>query len=163
MSTPAKVFTPALRSVVVEPLREAGFTFDGSRTFRCVAADGSAARIINFQLGQRAMAGQFAVNLGVFLAGPVPKGREAITPEKAMEFHCEPAQRQRLGLLLPPRVPLLARLPVIGMLFGPQDLWWECSADQDYTGRELRRALSALQRHGLPWLETTLARATRSE
>lgn len=160
MSTPAKVFAPALRSTVVEPLRAAGFVFDGSRTFRRIEADGSAARIINFQLGQRSLAGQFTVNLAVYFAGSALQGRESVTPEKAMEFHCEPAQRQRLGLLLPPRATLLARLPVIGLLFGPQDHWWECSTDQAQTEAELRRALSALESYGLPWLESALTRAT---
>jgi len=148
MSEASKSFDRALRALMVEPLHNHGFVFDGRRTFRRPGSDGTTMHIVNFQLGQRSHEGRFTINLGVFVDGDEP----GITPQEAMEFHCPWQRRERLGMLLPRRLHALERIPVLGMLFGPKDIWWHFSAKLTHTATELSTALATLETYGLPWL-----------
>jgi hypothetical protein len=138
-------FTTRLKAEAAPALAEAGFVFDGRRTFRRLSADGSGAQIVNFQLGDRFMAGKFTVNVAVY----DPARCDArVEPAKALEHHCAPALRQRLGLLIPGRLRALERLPVVGLVFRPRDTWW---ATDDATA--VGAATDAVAAYGLPWLE----------
>lgn len=148
MSEASKSFDRALRSFVVEPMRNNGFTFDGKRTFRRPGVDETVMHIVNFQLGQRSIEGRFTVNLGVFVDGDEP----GIAPQEAMEYHCVWQRRERLGRLLPRRLHVLERIPVLGMFFGPKDIWWRFSSELTYTTAQLSTALAALETYGFPWL-----------
>jgi hypothetical protein len=147
MSAQSLIFDRALRKVVVPALAGHGFTYDGSRTFRRVSPDGERADLINFQLGQRSLEGKFTVNLGVFKADD----RTEIAVRKAMEYHCPLQRRVRIGLVLPPRISALAKLPVVGFLFGGQDRWWRFSADEVMTTLEMQRVVGLVIEHGLAW------------
>jgi hypothetical protein len=69
MSEASTTFDQELRAVVLARLRDHGFAFDGSRTFRRALGGGAIAHVVNFQLGQRSLQGRFAVNLGVYVEG----------------------------------------------------------------------------------------------
>ena len=101
-------------------LREEGAP-DGSRTFRRFPQGPACVQIINVQ----------------------------VESKKALEHHCAPALRQRLGFLIPSRLRALERLPIVGLLFRPRDTWW---AADDVTA--IVAAREAVIAHGLPWLET---------
>lgn len=136
MTEASKVFSQALRTVAKPQLHASGFEFDGRRTFRRPLQQGAIVDAINFQLGQRWLQGQFTVNLSVGTPGS--------------EY--DPLARvQRLGLLIPPPMPMLTRLPVVGTWFGPKDIWWRFSADPKQTEAALRRAMHALVRFGYAW------------
>lgn len=142
-------FDRAVRQLVAPVLVDLGFRGDRGRTFRRVSGDGTAAEIIDFQRGQRSLAGRFTVNLGVFFAGDAP----AITVGHAREYHCAPARRARLGLLAPPAYPRLAAVPILGVFFQPKDTWWRFGPDYDQTGKRVSVALRLLMAEGIPWLE----------
>lgn len=142
----AKAFSGLLSRLVVPALADAGFGFDGSRTFRRLPAGTSRAQIVNFQLGVRFMEGKFTVNLAVY---DPDDAFAQVDPRKALEYHCSPRLRQRLGLLLPVRLGALARLPGVGVLFLPRDRWWR--ADDPKSVSDARDAVLA---HGLAWLES---------
>lgn len=148
MSEASTSFDRVLRAVVVERLRNHGFTFDGRRTFRRPGLGGNIMHIVNFQLGQRSLVEKFTVNLGVFVDGDAP----GIQPQKAMEYHCVPQCRERLGRLLPRRLQAFERIPVLGIFFGPKDIWWHFSSKLTHTAAELTTAMAALETYGLPWL-----------
>jgi uncharacterized protein DUF4304 len=97
----ARAFSENLRKLVVPALTEAGFAFDGSRTFRRLPSGSPCVQIINFQLGQRFMEGRFTVNLAVYN----PEDATAqMQPKLACEHHCSARLRQRLGVLIPGRL-----------------------------------------------------------
>ncbi len=153
MASASEVFSRALRSVVRPGIQARGFVFDGSRTFRRVMPGGDVAQIINFQLGQRSLEGKFAVNLGVYVRGEVGANPDELTAEKAFEYHCSTPRRTRLGTLIPARIPALENVPLLGALFGPQDVWWVFSDDPARTEASLRTAVDVLERHGYSWLD----------
>lgn len=146
MSARASTFDKALREIAVPALQEHGFGFDGSRTFRRLT--GSTCQIINFQLGQRSLAGKFTVNLGVFSDGDRPE----ISAARANDFDCLAERRTRIGALMPGRFPRLAKLPYVGFLFGVADKWWPFSADASRTRIAVSGALDRILAHGLGWL-----------
>lgn len=148
--TPGRaVFDAALREIAQPALAAHGFRFDGSRTFRRVADDGRSAAIVNFQRGQRSMEGRFTVNLGVYREGD----SDGIAPAKAKEYHCAPHRRTRLGPCMPGWLPALARLPWLGILFGPRDRWWPLDSDDARMQATMATVVDAIARHGLPWLD----------
>ena len=149
MTARASAFDQALRRLAVEALQAEDFRFDRKRTFR--RAVGPAVQIVNFQLGQRSMEGRFAVNLGVYLPGDALGTAPDLAPDQAMEYHCAPQRRERLGRLLPRRLPALQDLPYVGLLFGPKDVWWPFSEDARATEASVARSLAALREYGLPW------------
>lgn len=148
MSARTSAFDQALRAVAVPALAPHGFRFDGGRTFRRVSADGRICLIVNFQLGQRSMAGKFTVNLGVFADGDGP----GIEPNRANEYDCRADRRTRIGALIPQRFPRLVGLPFVGFLFGAFDRWWPFSEDETRTRAALSTAVEAVVSHGLDWL-----------
>jgi hypothetical protein len=143
---PASTFAASLRTLVVPALTDAGFAFDGSRTFRRLPAGTSCAQIVNFQLGERFLEGRFTVNLAVY---DPEAATVRLEPTEAFEHHCAARHRQRLGLLLPRRLGTLARLPMIGLLFRPRDTWWRASDPG-----AIEKARDAIVAHGLAWLES---------
>lgn len=147
MSAQSLVFDDALRRIAVPALAAHGFAYDASRTFRRVSADGKHADLINVQLGQRSLEGKFTVNLGVFRADDNP----GIDVRKAKEYHCPMSRRVRIGLVVPPRLPGLAKLPAVGFLFGGQDRWWRFSTDEAMTGLEMQHVVGLVIEHGLAW------------
>lgn len=148
MSARASVFDKALREIAVPALSAHGFRFDGSRTFRRLSEDGRSCQIIHFQLGQRSMGGRFTVNLGVFREGD----RTGVSPGRAHEHDCPLERRTRLGALLPLRFPALARLPLVGFLFGRPDKWWSFSEEPTRTGKAVSAAVDMIAANGLGWL-----------
>jgi hypothetical protein len=135
-------FTQRLRQVIAPVLVGEGFVFDERRVFRRVARGGRV-HIVDVQVGDRFMAGKFTMNLAVFDPTEDTGHGDAAT---VREHHCAWKRRHRLGLLVPPRLPALERLPIVGFLFGPKDIWWSA---HDITG--LERARAALIAYGLPW------------
>ena len=95
MAEISRVLDQQLRLVVLPTMNTRGFTFDRSRTFRRAMPDGSM-QIVNFQMGQRSMEGQFTVNLGVYRPGN-PVYDAGLSHGRVMEFNCE--NRTRLGPL----------------------------------------------------------------
>ena len=85
-------FSEHLRKLVVPAFTEAGFAFDGSRTFRRFPKGTTCAQIVNFQLGERFMEGKFTVNLAVYNPDDAVAQLE---PQKAFEYHCSVRLRQR--------------------------------------------------------------------
>ena len=146
MAGAERSFTRRLREEGAPAFADIGFVFDGSRTFRRFPQGPACVQIINFQLGDRFMSGRFTVNVAVY-----DPARCAVQVEskKALEHHCAPALRQRLGFLIPSRLRALERLPIVGLLFRPRDTWW---AADDVTA--IVAAREAVIAHGLPWLET---------
>jgi hypothetical protein len=153
MSEAAKTFDHILRASARDALRERGFDFDRSRTFRRYPIPGAISQIVNFQLGQRSMEGRFTVNLGVYVPGEVPSNPADLQPDRACEYHCAWKRRERLGRLLPRPLPALQNVPLLGALFGPQDVWWTFSTDAARTQRSMERVLALLLNRGLAWLD----------
>jgi hypothetical protein len=139
-----EAFTANLRQVLAPPMAEHGFAFDGTRVFRRPVT-GSCVQLIDVQLGDRFMQGKFTINLGIY---DPERYATQVDPMRAREHDCQPDRRQRLGLLLPSRWRPLARLPRIGLFFGPKDIWWPARGTSG-----LERAREALIAYGLPWLE----------
>jgi hypothetical protein len=127
-------------------LEDAGFVFDGSRTFRRLIAGTPYAQIINFQLGERFMEGKFTVNLAVY--SPDDAAAQ-VAPERVREYHCSVRRRQRLGVLVPSRLGALARLPVLGFFVLPRDKWWQAG-----NPKTIQKAREAIFSYGLAWLES---------
>lgn len=148
MSARTSAFDTALRELVVPALAPHGFRFDGSRTFRHLSNDKRTCRIINFQLGQRSMAGKFTVNLGVFNEGDSP----GVSASRANEYDCRPERRTRIGAIIPRRHPRLAKLPFVGFLWDMPDKWWPFSEDASRTGAAVSVAVDKIAAHGLGWL-----------
>jgi len=126
-------FEKSLKSIVQPALREHNFDFNGKRDF--VRENGGVIMTVNFQLGQRALAGKFTVNLEVG------------------------AETERLGCV---RENWWSGF--IYKLFGendpwwkgaflPKDKWWRISDSEASMDRTMREVLSMLEAHGLPWLE----------
>lgn len=112
--------------------------------------------VVDLQVGVRALAGRFTVNLGVFDPVLWPSGTPA-----PREHDCHPDLRQRLGLLLPP-----ARRGLLGRLLGragPRDVWWPQSEDAAAMARTLEEVAALTVAHGLPWLEAHATPAARAE
>jgi Domain of unknown function (DUF4304) len=146
MAAFAASFSQQLRQLVVPAFADAGFVFDGSRTFRRFPQGTPCAQIVNFQLGERFMEGKFTVNLAVY----DPDDASArVEPKKAFEYHCSARLRQRLGVLLPTPLGTFARLPVFGFLFLPRDKWWRADAP-----KAMDEARDAIFAYGLAWLES---------
>ncbi|PTS82663.1 hypothetical protein DBR00_16185 [Pseudomonas sp. HMWF032] len=150
MSARASAFDNALREIAVPALASHGFKFDGSRTFRRFSEGRRTCLIINFQLGQRSMAGKFTINLGVFVEGDNP----GISTSRANAYDCRFERRTRIGALIPLQFPKLASLPWIGFLFGGPDKWWVFSDDSSDTDAVLSDAVDKITAHGLSWLNT---------
>lgn len=150
MSARASAFELALREIAVPALAPHGFRFDGRRTFRRRSEDGRICRIVNFQLGQRSMAGKFTVNLGVFVEGD----GVGIDASRANAYDCHSARRTRIGALMPRRFTRFAALPFIGFLFGGLDKWWAFSEDAARTRAAVSVAMDTVVAHGLDWLAT---------
>ncbi len=148
-SSDVTAFDEAMGEVIAPVLAGMGFRRGRGRAFRRLAADGSAAQLVEFQLGQRALAGRFTVNLGVFLAADAP----GVAAVDAREYHCAPHRRSRLGMLAAPRHPRLAAMPLVGAVFGPKDRWWPVGGGPDRAARSLSAVRDLLVAHGLPWLQ----------
>ncbi|WP_200335183.1 DUF4304 domain-containing protein [Thiocystis violacea] len=161
MSDASKVFDRALRAILREPMAQHGFGFDGSRTFRRHLAGGAITQIVNVQLGQRSMSGKFTVNLGVYVPGEASANPAGLSGRKALEYHCAPNRRERLGRLVPAPLPALQWLPLLGLFFGPKDIWWPFSAEPLRTERSLQRVRSLLTQRGLRWLDGATPAAGR--
>jgi hypothetical protein len=151
MTARAEVFGQGLRDVVSPELAPLGFVFDRSRTYRRMLDGGRVVEIINFQLGQRSLEGRFTVNLGK-LSNEL---RDDVALEKAYPYHCR--TQTRIGLVLPPRSPRLANLPVLGPFFAPRDRWWRFSDDRTLTFAQLRQVTRLTVSHAVPWLEQSRA------
>lgn len=145
MPSHARSFSEHLRSVVGPALAEAGFAFDGRRTFRRLPKGTPCVQIINFQLGERFMEGKFTVNLAVY--DPAEASAQ-VAPSEAFEYHCAARLRQRVGFLIPSPLRVFAPLPAIGVLFRPRDKWWRAGLPGD-----VEKATEAVVSYGLPWLE----------
>jgi hypothetical protein len=158
MADASQTFNPALISVIVPALQQRGFVFDGSRTFRRAVGDAGILQLVNFQLGVRWLAGRFVVNLGVHVPGELSIGEQPASPAKTRCYHCSQSRSERLGRLLPGRLPSLQGAPFLGFLFGPRDIWWRHSWDKDVTEASLTKVLSLLDLHGIPWLERATPR-----
>lgn len=150
MSARASAFDKALQEIAVPALTAHGFRFDGSRTFRHLSEDRRTSQIINFQLGQRSMAGKFTVNLGVFVQGD----RRGVSPSQANESDCPFERRTRIGALIL-RFPKLASLPFIGFLFGSPDKWWTFSDDPTRTAAAVSAAVDKVTAYGLSWFNAS--------
>jgi hypothetical protein len=149
MSARASTFDRALREVAAPVLLAHGFEFDGSRTFRRLS--GETCQIINFQLGQRSMAGKFTVNLGFFSDGDRP----GVSAARANDYDCLTEHRARIGALIPVRFPRMAKLPYVGFLFGIPDKWWPFSSDSSLTYISVSTAVDKIVAHGLGWLKVS--------
>ena len=147
MSTRSDAFDDALRLVVVPVLAKHGFKFDGNRTFRRLSADQRVSELVNFQLGQRSLSGKFTVNLGVYVDGD----SSGINVGQAKEHHCPHDRRTRIGHLIPAKLPVLAKLPYIGLLFGHRDKWWSFSGDIAQLRAILSTVVAKIVLYGLPW------------
>lgn len=136
-------FTENLYKILVPALEDAGFTFDGRRALRRRVGD--CVQIVDVQVGDRFMQGKFTINLAVY-----DPTNDAANVERAKvrEYDCDWKRRQRLGMLLPPRFPVLQKLPVVGNLFGAKDVWWSASGPEG-----MGRARDALFKYGVTWLE----------
>jgi hypothetical protein len=147
VSTRSDAFDEALRLIAARVLAGHGFKFDGNRTFRRLSADQRVSELVNFQLGQRSLAGKFTVNLGVYVDGDI----SGVNVAQAKEHHCPHGRRMRIGHLIPAKLPVLAKLPYIGFLFGPRDKWWPCSGDPAQLGAALSAVVDKIVLYGLPW------------
>lgn len=153
MPARSKIFDKVLREITVPELKKSGFHFDGSRTFRKIIDNNATVQIINFQLGQRSKEGKFTVNLGVFHAGD----SAGIILANTYEYHCQWANRTRIGQLIPSKLRWLRAIPFIGWLFGSFDRWWKFSEDDHLTRKNIALVTDTITRYGIPWLESKLA------
>jgi hypothetical protein len=147
VSTRSDAFDDALRLVVAPVLARHGFKFDGNRTFRRLSADQCVSELVNFQLGQRSLSGKFTVNLGVYVDGD----SSGINVGQAKEYHCLHDRRMRIGHLIPAKLPALAKLPYIGILFSHRDKWWSFSGDTAQLRATLSAVVDTIILCGLPW------------
>lgn len=115
-----------------------------------MSSDRQRCAIVNFQLGQRSLAGKFTVNLGVFAEADSP----GINVARANEHDCRFDRRLRLGELVPHRFSRLAGLPYVGSLFGPRDRWWSFPDDGVHTHAAMSVVVDQIVAHGLHWLDT---------
>lgn len=95
------------------------------------------------------MAGKFTVNLGVFVEGD----SAGVGADRAKEHDCRCDRRTRIGAVVPVRFPSLARLPLVGLLFGAQDRWWHFSDDPTPTHEAVSAAVGKIAAHGFAWLD----------
>lgn len=127
------VFEKSLSKLVIPALEQHGFVFNGRRDF--IKPYGQSEAKINFQLGQRGMAGKFTVNLIVDGAS------------------------ERLGCV---RKTKWSR--TIDLVFGnynpwwkdvfmPKDKWWKLDEFDSYMNRTMNRVLFILVTDGMAWLE----------
>ena|SRR5690606_13550629 len=124
MAPLTQAFRIQIREVVVPALKEAGFVFDGSRTFRRFVQDTKYVQIVNFQLGVRSMKERFTVNLAVYHPEHCAS---LVEPKKVTDAHCLPGHRERLGVLTQPKRKTLERIPVIGLILIRRDRWWRAT------------------------------------
>lgn len=92
------------------------------------------------------MAGKFTVNLAVY--NPDDAAAQ-VEPELALEYHCSARLRQRLGFLVPRRLGVFARLPVLGLFALPRDQWWRAGKP-----KTIEKAKEAVFSYGLAWLDS---------
>ena len=159
MAERTKLLKTLIKQIVAPTLQEEGFRFDGERTFRKLGASGQTCQIINFQVGQRFMAGKFTINLGVYSSDTSLEPDHPALSE-ANEWNCLPGFRRRLGVLIRSRWTILwtRYLGDSGsvwwkhILYGPGDRWWPFSEDHVSTAASISSALACLQKFGLPWL-----------
>ena len=146
-------FTENLSRILVPALEDAGFRFDGRRVLR--RRVGGCIQIVDVQVGDRFMQGKFTINLAVY-----DPTSDAADVERATvrEYDCDWKRRQRLGMLLPPRFPVLRKLPVVGTLFGANDVWWSTSGPDG-----IGRARDTLFKYGVTWLEQHTRASSYSE
>ena len=143
MASVDPAFTENLRRILAPPLTDAGFTFDGRRVFR--RRVGECEQIVDVQVGVRSLQGKFTINLAVYDPQIDPRDVERAA---VREFHCGANRRQRLGMLLPSRLPALKRLRLVGFLFGPKDKWWPA-----HTVDGMNQAKNTFLKYGVTWLE----------
>lgn len=153
MLSRAKIFDRVLRDIAVPELIDSGFHFDGSRTFRKINRNAAVAQIINFQLGQRSIAGKFTVNFGVFHEGDF----SGVGFANACEYDCLWAKRTRIGQIIPSKLSPLQAIPFIGWLFGTPDRWWKFSEDEQLTRKNIGQVLSYIKCYGIAWLDSKAA------
>jgi hypothetical protein len=103
--------------------------------------------LVNFQLGQRSLAGKFTVNLGVYVDGD----SSGVNAGQAKEHDCPHGRRVRIGQLIPAKLPVLSKIPYIGFLFGHADKWWPCSGSPAQLKATLSAVVDKIVLHGLPW------------
>lgn len=145
MAPLTQAFRIQIREVVAPALKEAGFVFDGSRTFRRFVQDTKYVQIVNFQLGVRSMKERFTVNLAVYHPDHCASLFE---PKKVTDAHCLPGHRERLGVLTQRRHKSLERIPVIGLFFIRRDRRWRAT-----NPGALENAREVLLSKGFSWLE----------
>ncbi len=147
------IFDKELRDGVAPILGPHGFEFGDRRTFRRRVSHPSreSVWIIEFQVGDRYLAGMFTVNLAV-------SDRKFLhfTPEEGIEmpqsYHCLPPMTQRLGYPIENPPGLFWRLlRLLGL--GPWDKWWKQSEDGDRMKETLREVTALLLTRGISWLE----------
>ena len=144
-------FNKGLRIVVVPALKQHGFVFDRSRTFRRINKDGKVVEIINFQLGQRSTESEFTVNLAVYVEGSI----EGISAKKVYEYQCDLNLRCRLSSLIKNRFSFLAGNPLLRKWFpATQDKWWKFNENEQYTQKQQIKVLDTIVSLGFYWLES---------
>ena len=132
MTTLSSHFDKSLRKIAKPALEKYGFIFDGRRRFNKIQ-NGKAVGI-EFQLGQRFMAGKFTVNL--------------VMGEKNI----------RLGIIRETRFSrFVNRLfgnfdPWWKGVFLPKDKWWKLSKSESRMDGSISEAVTCIEKHGLPWL-----------
>lgn len=111
-STTAAILDEVIRRAVIPDLKDRGFRRSGV-TFRRSLA--SCIQVLNVQAGQRSMAGQFTVNIGVFFPAAHAEIRELLgwAPGRAGPSEPECTVRRRVGGLL-----------------GVEDKWWSLSPSE---------------------------------
>jgi len=129
----------------IEPvLASLGFERGPGRVFRRAGSFEGVVEIVELQLGSRFMEGRYTANRAVF--DPMD-GVDRVDRGTVREYHCHPKRRQRLGYLVERQWQrVLARVPLIGVLVGPRDVWWPA-----HDARSYARVVAALETVGMTW------------
>ena len=142
-----------LAAIVRPALEPSGFMAGDLRSFRRIRAGehGTLAHIVQFQIGIRALAGKFTVNLVVY--------HSAFCPEPG-NVPAESATSADTHLRLTARIGLLAPEPpgILNALFrrGPRepgDRWWSQSDRPAVMSKTLRQVVTLIETHAPRWFE----------
>ena len=152
-------FDRQLKRVVVSALGAYGFALQGRRTFaRSVKHDETeSVQLIEFQVGTKSFIGRFTVNLAIYHES-VCHGEPLAPGSLAGSWDCPSDLVQRLGFFYQRPTGFWDR--ILGRKNpGPQDHWWNESADEDTMVATFQQIAELIVTKGLLWLNERTSRA----
>lgn len=165
---------------IIRPEMEGrGFSHEGACSCEHAASTfrrqcGECIQIVQFQAGDRTLAGTFTVNLAVYHPQYCEPALLDLRPEQPYESHCLMDFRLRLSVLrFTPLIRFYRNRPPGGRSFlgwwltGLTDKWWRLTPDDAQLSRDLSSVRGLLLSRGLAWLDqnsdVALLKAVRAQ